>query len=315
MDTYNVIQDSELELFGMDGDWGVEKERVYDQLHDIDLVTDPIDTSDISTSSAGQPIPMQHSISMPMVSLPSAPTWAASPLNHLYGHSVPEMHDMSPNHMDHLAPTWAVPTLQYSSYGSSIGAETYFNGLGSDFHVQGAISPSPEFDNSPFLRPHSGPQYWSGEHPVTRAESNASFDATSEERYEPAIERFGPPPNPPESSSLALVHYQINRRTKRLSPEVGPGKKNSRGRKGPLKPDNRKSTHEMRNVGACKACRDRKTKVHIFGLSLCLPTNTSEVRQRFALSILYHLLQVRFDSQSMSRQTTRRFSCRNPPLR
>jgi hypothetical protein len=281
MDLYNVMQDSEIEFFGMDVDWRVEKERewVYDQSHDIDPVSDLINTSDFTLSafSAGQPVSMQHSSSLPPVHNPSSPTWTAASVNELFGHSVSDMYNAFTNPMDHLNPVWAVPPLQPSSYGSSAGVETYFNDFDGNNLVLGAISPSLELDRSPLLLSHDGRQYWSGENSVSRAESNASSDLTNEERYEPAIERTGPFSIPLQSSSLPIIQSQISRRTKRQAPAVGPRKKNPRGRKGPLQPDNRKTAHEMRNVGACKACRDRKTKVQIFGLILCPLTNNSQV--------------------------------------
>lgn len=270
MATYDVMQDLEFEVFGMDRDWEVEKERVYDQLNGIAPVSDLINTSD-----SAQPIFMRHSTSMPMAPLSFSPTWSASLLSESYGQSLPETLNCSPNPMEHLDPTWTVPALQYSSYSSSLSTETHVNGLLGAPHVQSAVSPSPDFDVSSFLRPHSGPQHWSEDHSVSQAESNASFDTTYEEQHEPPIERFDPFPDLPEASSPAVVRYQIKSRTKRISPDAGPGKKNPRGRKGPLKTDQRKATHEMRSVGACQACRDRKTKVHIFGLLFGHLTNTS----------------------------------------
>jgi hypothetical protein len=270
MATYDGMQDSEFEVFGMDRDWEVEKERVYDQLNGIAPVSDLINTSD-----SAQPILVQHSTSIPITPLSFSSIWSDSLLNESYGQSLTEMLDCSPNPMEYLDPTWTVPALQYSSYGSSLGTETHLDGLLGALHVQSAVSPSPDFEVSSFLRPHSGPQHWSGDSSVSRAESNASFDTAYEEQHEPPIERFDPSSDLPEASSLAVVRYQINRRTKRMSPNASPGKKNPRGRKGPLKTDQRKATHEMRSVGACQACRDRKTKVHIFGLPFGHLTNTS----------------------------------------
>lgn len=294
MDTYDAMQDSELEVFGMDGDWGLEKERVYDQLYDIDPVSDLINSSDTVTSP-GQPIPMQHSTSLPLGPLPYDSTWAISPLNkpYVHGHSVPEMYDISLHYTDHLGPDWAVPTLQYSSHSSSMSAETYFHAIGDDFPLHGSTSPGPEIENSVFLRPQNVLQHWSSESSVSRPESNASFDITNEDQFEPIVGPFFSNSNQLDSPTLPLVHHQTNRRAKRPAIESGSSKKNSKGRKGPLDPDNRKSTHEMRNVGACQACRDRKTKVHVFGHIRCLPTNTCEVRQRSALSVLHQLLQGR----------------------
>jgi hypothetical protein len=270
MDTYDVMQESELEMFGMDGDWGIEKERAYDHSYDIDPVLDLINTSDMVTPPAS-PIFVQHSTSTPMVSLPFASQRADSPSNDFYGRSAPETHDISRHSMDPLIPSWAVPTLQYSSFGSSIGTETSFNGYTSDLSMQSAISPSSEFDASPFLRLPNDPQYWLSDNAVARTETNASFDAINEEPSGPTIERSSLSPRPPESSGHAMVHHHSKGRTK-----TGPGKR-SRGRKGPLNPQSRITTHEMRNVGACKACRDRKIKVHNFGLPIGQSTNTPQV--------------------------------------
>lgn len=247
-------------MFGIEGDWEAEKETVYDQLQDIDLVSDLIIAPDPIHAN-----PMRHSTSVPIATVSFSSNLPSDLPNKSQVHSLPQTFDHLPDFREHVEPSWTVPTLQYSSYGSSADAEICFNGLESDLPVYSAVSPSPEIEFSPFLQPYSVQQYFQSESAVSRAESNASMDSTHDDEYEPAIERFHVLSTPSGDSVLTIAHRQASRRTKRSSPGPGIGKKSSRGRKGPLRLDDRLKTSEMRKVGACQACRDRKTKVNTIG--------------------------------------------------
>lgn len=247
-------------MFGIEGDWEAEKETVYDQLQDIDLVSDLIIAPDPIHAN-----PMRHSMSVPIAPVSFSSNLSSDLPNRSQVHSLPQTFDHLPDFREHVEQSWAVPALKYSSYGSSADAEVYFNGLESDLSVYSAVSPSPEIGLSPFLHPYSVQQYFQSESTVSRAESNASVDSAHDDEYEPAIERFNAPSIPSGGSALTIAHRQPSRRTKRSSPGPGIGKKSSRGRKGPLRLDDRLTTSEMRKVGACQACRDRKTKVNTIG--------------------------------------------------
>ncbi|TID27410.1 c6 finger domain-containing protein [Venturia nashicola] len=253
MDPSYIMQESEIELFSMEGDWEVDKETVYDQMQDIDLVSDLIVSPDLI-----QAISMRHSSPVPIPPVPFSLTGNIS--NEFQVHSLPQTFDHLLDPREHVNPSWTVPALQYSSYGSSADAESYFNGLDGDLPVYSAMSPSPQIGLSSFLHPSNFQQYSPSESTISRAESNASFDSIHDEEHKPAVERFHIPSNPQENHALALVHHQPSRRNKRSSPGPGVGKKSTRGRTGPLGVNNRRTTSEMRKLKACDNCRHRKTK-------------------------------------------------------
>lgn len=256
-----MMQDSELEVFGMEGDWETEKQTVYDQWQDIDLVSDLMIPPDPIQTSL-----MRHSMSVPISHVPFSFHLISDVLNESQVHSLPQTLDQLPDFREHLDSSWTVPALQYSSYGSSAEAETYLNGIDSELPVYGAISPGPELGLSSLLHPLSAQRSLPSESIMSRAESNASFHSTHDDKFEPSVERFHVNSDPPGNQALARVHHQSSRRSKHSSPGPGVGKKSSRGRKGPLRSDDRLTTSEMRKVGACQTCRDRKTKVHKIGL-------------------------------------------------
>lgn len=259
LDPSKIMQDSEFEMFCMEEDLEVDKETVYE---DIELVSDFIMSPDLIQTNS-----MRQSTSVPITPVPFPFHLTSDVSNESQVHSLPRTFDHLPDFREYVDPSWTVPALQYSSYGTAADAETCFNDLVSDPPVYGAIVPSPELGLSSFLRPLSIQQYFPSGSTMSRAESNASFDSTHDEDYDPtAVERFNNSPNPPGNHAFALVHREPGRRNKRSSPGPGVEKKSSRGRKGPLKLNERLSTSEMRKVGACQACRDRKTKVEKIGL-------------------------------------------------
>ncbi|RDI80042.1 hypothetical protein Vi05172_g10013 [Venturia inaequalis] len=255
MDPSNMMQDSEFEMFGMEGDWEVDNETVYDQLQDIDPVPDLIIPPEPVQANS-----IRYSISVPISPVPFSFHLTSDVSNESQVHSLPQSFDRLSDSRDYVDPFWTVPALQHSSYGSSVDVETYLDGPDSDFPLYGAMSQSPEVGFSSFLHPPSAQQYFPSESTMPRVGSNASFDSTHNDEYELTVERFYIPSNTPGNHALALAHRQPTGRNKRSSPGPGFGKKSSRGRKGPLRLNDRFTTSEMRKVGACQACRDRKTK-------------------------------------------------------
>ncbi|KAE9969156.1 hypothetical protein BLS_005495 [Venturia inaequalis] len=244
MDPSNMMQDSEFEMFGMEGDWEVDNETVYDQLQDIDPVPDLIIPPEPVQANS-----IRYSMSVPISPVPFSFHLTSDVSNESQVHSLPQSFDRLSDSRDYVDPFWTVPALQHSSYGSSVDVETYLDGPDSDFPLYGAMSQSPEVGFSSFLHPPSAQQYFPSESTMPRVGSNASFDSTHNDEYELTVERFYIPSNTPGNHALALAHRQPTGRNKRSSPGPGFGKKSSRGRKGPLRLNDRFTTSEMRKHG------------------------------------------------------------------
>ncbi|QDS72754.1 hypothetical protein FKW77_004126 [Venturia effusa] len=252
MEFLPTIQDSD-DMFGMEVDWMTHQGPVNNRMQGIDLVSDPITASDLV-----QAFPMQHSISMPMTIAAFSSGLSFEFSGESQSHSLPQTYDLTPDSGSYLNLPWDVPALYHSSSGSSIDTETYLNGLG-DLTDHNAIPLSPENRVSLFLHPSTIQHSSLIEATVSRAESNNSLNSLLDD-YELAAEKLHLPARSPRSQINATANRQSSRRTKRSSPGPIIGKKSPRGRKGPLKMNDRLTTSEMRKLGACKACRDRKIK-------------------------------------------------------
>lgn len=196
MNNYDGMQDSELEMFYMNGDRGIKKETLYDRSQDLDTAPDLIDAPD-----PAHLLLIQHSTSVPVISLSFSSTWPASLSNEFYGHSLKEPLECFLNLTDHVHSNWSLPVLQSGSHGSSTGTEPLFEELGRDSSAHGIQSPSPSTECSPFLSPSQSPSQSSSSYPG----SNASPFAAAADDLSPTIERFGPLPISSKSSNLAFL--------------------------------------------------------------------------------------------------------------
>ena len=249
-----VVQDQL--LFGMEGDGG-EVDMTSPDLH-LDHMYQNVNQAGLSADfsySTSSGLPNAQTYPFPNHVSGSSPVWNNELVADSPYLSFSETFNHPKEQSDFNFSGWTSPSTFQSSPSTTLSSPLDIPG-----HVDQLALNNLKLSEGATLSP-LGPSSWVSSNAMSRTESVTSYETALEEPTQSFSQRSRSSSGSLATSPLAMVQYRHNSRTNRLAPDTGMGRKNPRGRKGPLNEAQRRATARMREIGACPSCRDRKAKV------------------------------------------------------